>query len=251
MSKKVYELLPGVLRNDIVKTENSFIENLKYTCYTNEVRILRHFIQEATPYIKIPSNDLSRWLEIAQHYGIPTRLLDWTENPLVALYFACRENKECDAQIWLLHRMNYYEEWKEQEKNMKIKEIVNNLLNGSWLDVKYPIIYTPYYFDSRMSAQSSCFMLWGTDYRPFDKIVNSDCYLDYTTVDCDLNVAGTTDRNKFLFRIFVKSISKQKIIRQLDVLGINEKTLFPGLDGIGKYIEGKYRFDYQEACDNF
>lgn len=36
-------------------------------------------------------------------------------------------------------------------------------------------------------------------------------------------------------------------MKQLDHIGINAKTLFPGLDGIGKYIEMKYRFDYYEA----
>jgi len=40
--------------------------------------------------------------------------------------------------------------------------------------------------------------------------------------------------------------SQQSILRQFDMMGINEKTLFPGLDGIGRYIEAKYRFDYDE-----
>ena len=40
------------------------------------------------------------------------------------------------------------------------------------------------------------------------------------------------------------------ILHQLDSLGINEKTLFPGLDGIGRYIERRYRFDYNEHLNN-
>ena len=48
---------------------------------------------------------------------------------------------------------------------------------------------------------------------------------------------------KFLFRFLIPKSNKQSIMRQLDHIGINAKTLFPGLGGIGKYIERKYRFD--------
>ena len=43
---------------------------------------------------------------------------------------------------------------------------------------------------------------------------------------------------------------KQPLLRELDMVGINEKTLFPGLDGIGRYMERKFRFDYNEAVEN-
>ena len=48
-------------------------------------------------------DDYFGWLFLAQHYGLPTRLLDWTENPLVALYFAVLEQEEAsDGCIWAL-----------------------------------------------------------------------------------------------------------------------------------------------------
>ena len=47
-------------------------------------------------------NDYFGWLFLAQHYGVPTRLLDWSENPLVAAYFAVLDDPNDDGCIWAL-----------------------------------------------------------------------------------------------------------------------------------------------------
>ncbi len=65
-----------------------------------ERQIFEDFKQRAFRYMSHePRNDYE-WLFLAQHYGIPTCLLDWTENPFVALYFACEQNPEKECAVY-------------------------------------------------------------------------------------------------------------------------------------------------------
>jgi hypothetical protein len=65
-----------------------------------ELMILRLFKEMAIPHLdSIPENDWE-WLAVGQHHGLPTRLLDWTRNPLVAAYFAVRKEHSGDSVIY-------------------------------------------------------------------------------------------------------------------------------------------------------
>ena len=80
-----------------------FLEGCVHCC-----NILNDFISEACQFVKdIPVEDIPAWLEIVQHFGVPTRLLDFTENPLVALYFACVDCPEVDGAVWIINEPAY------------------------------------------------------------------------------------------------------------------------------------------------
>jgi hypothetical protein len=273
LSNEGYKLIPAIFRvshdYDITfsgltdKEHNGFIDNKKYTAFSSEKAILREFIAQACAYInEDPTQDLNKWVEYAQHYGVPTRILDWTENPLVALYFACRDDKPDykdssitgkNAVVWMIHFSNYkrfrYElsrKSQPQKSNdvLTIGEIINQLINGEQ-PIEYPILYKPYYRDQRMCAQGSEFMVWGSNTSPFDTFFSEKNYLRSNKVGNGRTVRGNYNEIIFLFNIYADR--KQSILRELDSCGINERTLFPGLDSIGRYVEMKYRFDLEEA----
>lgn len=268
ISDSQYELLPSIFRktHDIDITSNDFVDNKKYTSYASEKQILQSFIAEACTYIKnTPSKGLFKWAEYAQHYGVPTRFLDWSENPLVALYFACKDNRPNykhkgdidgkDATVWMLHLHNYrhfahqvdniiYSS--DQKKKYSIAETINKIYEAEIL-FQYPLVYQPYYTDLRMSAQSSMFMVWGQKEEMFDNFFTEDNRMRSNKNEDGSRGFGTKQFNQMIFDFRIFSDRKQSILRELDLCGINEKSLFPGLDGTGRYIEMKYRFDLEEA----
>lgn len=255
-----YKLLPSLYRYEDVSStqfgrEYGKEQTLKYLSYGHEFNVLFDFIHEAAAYeAQIGDHEFYRWVVLAQHHGVPTRLLDWTSNPLVSLYFACQSNSSTDAVVWMLHSWNYMRYALQQDigdKNVTIPELLNRIMKSRGKDASipsHPLIYTPNYFDHRMSAQRSYFLVWGAKTEPLEDLIDPA----YHMISLEQARAGdnTVDElhdKRCLYRVAIRAQYKQKIIRQLDLLGINAKTLFPGLDGIGQYVERKYRFDSQEA----
>lgn len=257
-----YDLLPSIYRNDIhiVKTEGrkQKIKNNKYLEYGKEKDILYNFKNEAASFIpNIWEGNILRWLEYAQHYGLPTRLLDWTSNPLVALFFACNNGNE-DGTVYILHVKNYNTFRNNENNDNNIHEpgdeTINSIVEKSITEkelYQFPLIYIPPYFDIRMSAQTSYFMVWGEIKKSLDEILENKTVTSNLVSDFENGEKAFTEieQESILFKIQISKYCKQKIIRQLDMVGINEKTLFPGLDGVGKYLERKYRTDYDEILE--
>lgn len=236
---KQYKLIPGIFRE--TKLPGGLIQ-LNYSCY--EYDILSSFIAQAKRYVteNIKDSDIG-WLEIAQHFGVPTRLLDWTENPLVALYFACCDKTETQASVWILNTTTYQYHFFDHKiylSSQDKKEKIANIMSCEIIDVgtgftcsSYPIIYQPTYREERMSAQSSIFMLWGKQQKALTDLFSEEYYM--TT---GKNILNSSEG--ILCAIEIPGQLKQHILAQLDALGINEKFIYPGLDGIGKYINRVY-----------
>ena len=248
-----YKLIPSLYRE---RTEYGVTANV-YMEAEKEKDIIQEFVTEAAGYInQLDIEDSFRWIQYAQHFGTPTRLLDWTSNPLVALYFACSSNDTQDGKVHIL-QSNYYKQITSEQintilHNKTINEATSNMIWEGEEGYPYPVVFKPYYFDKRMSAQSSCFMVWGNQRRPLDMIVYD---LEQKKKGRALvkkeETAGVKrvyeEEGVTLKSLLVCSDSKKRILHELDVININQATLFPGLDGIGRSIE--WRNNYFNRVD--
>src|ERR1017187_7723098 len=112
-----------------------------------ETNLLKRFKDQAVAYIKFaPENDWE-WMAIAQHHGLPTRLLDWTTNPLVAAFFAVESASNTDGAIYayrLRHFINTYETLDPFNPGKLMKK------------------YIPRHITNRITAQSGLFTIHRT-----------------------------------------------------------------------------------------
>lgn len=104
-SDSSFELLPSVFRRTGKNGDGP---------YYNENELLSEFLRRHPTAKKEHSNTLEL-LTYAQHYGLPTRLLDWSENLLVATYFACNEHQDKDGELFV---------WLEQDKQSISKKSI-------------------------------------------------------------------------------------------------------------------------------
>jgi len=141
--KKTYSLVPKAGRYD--QFSEGEVEKQEKT-------MLRLFKQQALPHlIYTPTNDWE-WLALAQHHGLPTRLMDWTRNPLVAAFFAVEHEYDGDSLIYAYSHNKYV-------------EITKHLDPFSFGQVGR---FIPNHITPRITAQAGLFTIHPSPKQPFN-----------------------------------------------------------------------------------
>lgn len=190
-SDATWKLIPKAGRSEFLLTDKRAIGRF------------RRWTRQAFAYdTSLPTNDWER-LAVAQHYGLATCLLDWSYNPLVALYFACSEALSLDGAVFCYDPPLYIDE-----------NIVDlNLAECTGAG------FIPRAIAPRMLNQKAVFSI----HLPTDTEIvaeNHPAYKDHAN----------------LAKLIIPSKYKSELIKMLDDYGINNVTLFPDLDGLSRHV---------------
>jgi hypothetical protein len=198
-SKTSYELIPSVGRT--VHTAKS---RERY-----EKSLFDIFRREAKAYCDItPANDWE-WLSLAQHHGLPTRMLDWTYNPIVALYFAVQEHEETDGKLFALRA---------------VTKVSEHVLPSSPFEIDKPVKFFPNIITPRIRAQEGVFVVCDKLESPLDQVLRTDWRIE---------------------QHLVPSLAKKSLRYELFRLGIHASSLFPDLDGLAARLKWQHEVSPQ------
>lgn len=198
-----------------------------------EEHILRNFLRYSKPYVR---SDQVEWelLFTAQHHGLPTRLLDWTHSPLVAAHFATLgAPPESDRVIWRLDWRRLHEHFGLRPVAFLVEDLARTLkkrgIASLWEFFERPdevpggfaAMIEPPAIVGRITAQSAAFTICSVRDRPFATFLAEH---------------GLSDA---LTEIVIPAGAVDLIRDQLDICAVDERRLFPDLDGVAREL-GRY-----------
>ncbi len=204
-------LLPKIARSNSL-TPN-YIEDL-------ERKMLARFRKESTPYLNgvQPLTDWD-WLAIAQHQGLPTRLLDWSANALAALWFAVASDPPLDAHgvLWSL---------KYTDADIKSPGKTENIFT-----LQRTYVFQPFHLDKRIVSQSAWFSV-------HKYLKDSE---QFGALEVNPNYKGR------LTKFVIPRNSFPTIRQELRLMGITQATLFPDLGGLCADIQEEFLGTQRDA----
>lgn len=199
-----------------------------------ELALLRNFRKYA--HNEAPANDsIWDWLALGQHRGLPTRLLDWTYSPLVALHFATENPADFgeDGVVWCVNFVQanrliprrLKRRLDEEASQTVTVEMLNAFPTLKAFDASarqpFVVFLEPPALDARILNQLALFSLMSSPSARLDEWL-------------------TTQEPSVYRKIRIPAALKWEIRDKLDQANVNERVLFPGLDGLSRWLSRYY-----------
>ncbi len=199
-----------------------------------EASLLRNFRRYANPNTGVSGHSFWDDLAIAQHYGLPTRFIDWTNSPLIGLHFALgsEPNEDVDGVVWMLdigteHLLppTLAQVLDEQGGSFFTTEMLSSVQTFGELDAlradgDFVVLFQPPALDDRITNQYALLSV-----------------LPHPTETMDTFIARHTDIAQ---RVIVSKELKWEARDILDQANITERILFPGLAGLSSWLKRYY-----------
>ena len=202
-----------------------------------EVRSLNNFRKYTGLYEESIHSSVWRRMIIAQHHGLPTRCLDFSFSPLVALHFAlCDNEKDQDAAVWAINHKALHGLLPEKYKKALVEE--GNVISFT-LEILEKMQITINNYDEDMGNRSLIFL------EPpsiDERIINQFSHLAIIPRELDPldNFLKNLPFEKAVYKFIIPRKKIPVFRSQLDSMNITERVLFPGLDGTSSYLKRRY-----------
>jgi len=200
-----------------------------------EMKMLSHFRQRSIPFVNRPLEENWERLFFMQHSLIPTRLLDWTENPFIALYFALTSKSkgaDGDSVVWMLDPIAWNRKSLDHitfsEGILSVDDSrLDYLRPGADHDTMNadPLAIYGFHNTARIVAQRGVFTIFGKDTDYMERIYGKRDYPQ----DCLLKVRLPKDK-------------KSDLLVSLFRMGFTHSVIFPDLDGLAKETKNFFEF---------
>lgn len=220
-SDKIYDLSTSLVRlgGPYDKLEPHLLRNFKKYAHNNAS----------------PGDSIWNWLAVAQHHGLPTRLLDWTYSPYVALHFATANLMQynVDAAIWCV---NYV------KSNDFLPKLLKSAIHNEGSNVFTPEVLEPLCasLHELEAFQEEDFVLFLEPPSLDARIVHQFALFSLMSrPQADFGV-WLLHQPELYFRIIIPARLKWEVRDKLDQANITERVLFPGLAGLSQWLRRHY-----------